>query len=162
MKLLEEYDESSDDEPPEETAIVKESAPVDISMTPVLNEEPCSSVKTRDISMEHKEESCSTIKMEGVSIEHKDEISSTLEMESVSIELKEKAGSTSSVIIDNEAVCSEMKTEMCSNVKEDNERGQKRKKNSNKEFKPIKRTPPLRTPRTEVLEKKSALLEAVS
>lgn len=150
MKLLEEYDESSDDEPPEETAIVKESALLDIEMSPVLDGRPCPTSETRDISMEQKEESCSTLEMEGVSLEH-----------------KEKVNSTSLVTVDSKTLSSEMKTETSSNVKEecdktDNERSQKRKKNSNKEFKPIKRTPPLRTPRTEVLEKKGALLEAVS
>lgn len=184
MKLLEEYDESSDDEPPEETAIVKESALLDIEMSPVLDGRPCPTSETRDISMEQKEESCSALEMEGVSLEHKDEVASTSEMEnvslehkdevastsemeSVSMEHKEKVNSTSLVTVDSKTLSSEMKAETSSNVKEecdktDNERSQKRKKNSNKEFKPIKRTPPLRTPRTEVLEKKGALLEAVS
>jgi len=57
--------------------------------------------------------------------------------------------------------------DVCSKInnkceKTTNDRGQKRKNTSKKESKPIKKTPPMRTPRTEVVERKGALLEAVS
>lgn len=63
-------------------------------------------------------------------------------------------------------VNSEVKVESCLKVnneceKTNTEHSQKRKRCAKKEFKPIKKLPPLRTPRTEIVERKSAFLEAV-
>lgn len=132
LKLLEEYKESSDDEPPEETAIVKKSE----------------SFNNKSL-IETNEESCSTFKMEIISTEHNEEVNISL-VDNVSEAINTKVNNESS-----------SKVNKCE--KTDSEpRGQKRKKNSKKETKPLKKIPPLRTPRTEVIERKAALLEAVS
>lgn len=96
-----------------------------------------------------------------------EEQSSTSEIRTVPIENKENVNTT---IIEgnNVSVSIEVNTdesitkvnEACENV--NSERGVKRKKTPKKESKPIKKPPPLRTPRTEIVERKSALLEAVS
>lgn len=168
LKLLESYDESSDntqsdDEPPEETSIVKESAPLNDTSLKNPNDDLCSIIET-DVSNRHGEiqDATSLVKEKP-----NDEPCSTLETEDVSDGLHEVQDPSALVKDDSEAVNTEMKTEISSKVDEecektDIERGQKRKKPQKKEFKPIKRTPPMRTPRTEVMEKKSALLEAVS
>jgi len=71
-------------------------------------------------------------------------------------------------LIDNnsETVNTDVNIDICSKndkcVKTANDRGQKRKNTSKKESKPFKKIPPMRTPRTEVVERKGALLEAVS
>lgn len=130
---MEEYDESSDGEPPEETTIVKKLESFDNKSLTDGNEEPCTTSKIGVVSTEHNEEADSTSLVENVI----------------------------------EAVNTEVNVENCSKVdqcgKMDSEQhGQKRKRNSKKESKPFKKIPPLRTPRTEVVERKAALLEAVS
>lgn len=203
LKLLENYDESSDDEPPEEISIVKESAPVNDTSLTNANDKLCSTSETdgvlnelskvQDSSDGHCEVQDSTSLVKD---KRNDELCSAIETESVlnecsevqdSISLvKEKPNDkpcstlgTESVLNghsevqdslvkdDSKALNSVVKTDISTNVSEECEktnieRGQKRKKPPKKDFKPLKRTPPMRTPRTEVVEKKSALLEAVS
>lgn len=127
LKLLEAYDEfgdnQSDDEPPEETAIIKKSALPDNKS---LTEQLCSGSETVD----------------------------------------KEVHSSPLVKNDGEAASTEVKIKSCSKVNEgcekaDPENGQKRKRAIKKESKPIKKTPPLRTPRTEIVERKGALLEAL-
>lgn len=98
---------------------------------------------------EHNEELCSTTNMKEVFLKCSEEVNTTL------------LGENGSSVVDLE-----MKIESCSKVFEEDEKTntkhcQKRKKSSKKDSKPIKKLPPLRTPRTEVVERKSALLEAV-
>lgn len=134
LKLLEEYDESSsDNEPPEETIIIKESA-----------------LSNDTILIKNNEEQCSTSKIEDISLENSNEVDST----------------SLSVLNDNKVLNTEVKIENSSKIngdcgKQGSEQGQKRKRSPKKDFKPVKKTPPLRTPRTEVVERKGALLEAV-
>jgi len=61
----------------------------------------------------------------------------------------------------------EVKIESCTKVNEEcekvnSENGQKQNRTSKTEFKPLIKVSPLRTPRTEIVERKGALLEAVS
>lgn len=77
-------------------------------------------------------------------------------------------GESSSDVVDLEMKNEneKMKIESCSKTFEEDEKTNtkhclKRKKSSKKDSKSIKKLPPLRTPRTEVVERKSALLEAV-
>lgn len=136
LKLLEEYDASSDnessDEPPEEAVIIKESVPLDNTNSVEVTEEPNSSSEFKDILIESNEKICPKL-----SDVDKNDVNNDEAVKSYSKELKE-------------------------NEKRNSEHGQKRKKPNKKESKPIKKVPPPRTPRTEVMEKKSALLEAVS
>jgi hypothetical protein len=139
LKLLEEYDESSDDEPPDETGIVKEST----SQETVHNTKLCSAE----------------------SLKQNEEVLFTSEI-GVSVKLNKKVNSNIFSGNDSEIEKTEVKIENSLKVNEDNynlesESGQKRKKSSKKEFKQIKKQPPLRTPRTEVVERKGALLEAL-
>lgn len=133
LKLLEEYDESndsqSDNEAPEEMAIVKK----------------CSKQLT-----ECTEEQCPTLETRAVSIEHNKEVVNTAIVEENSGSVKSEANIDVSPKVNEE----------CENT--NNVRGLKRKKTQKKEIKPIKKNPPLRTPRTEMVERKGALLEAVS
>lgn len=84
------------------------------------------------------------------------------------IEIVDKEDNTNPLLKNsNEAVNKEVKTESSSKINEecrkvDSENGQKRKRTSKKESKPFKKIPPPRTPRTEIVERKGALLEAVS
>lgn len=135
LKLLEEYDESSenqsDNEPPEEIVIIKETLINNKSLT-----------------------------------EHNDETNTTSK-KNVLLQKNVDENSISLVNNDDKAINTEMEIEICSKInkeckKPDLDQGQKRKKNSNKESKPFKKCQPLRTPRTEVMERKGALLEAVS
>lgn len=130
---MEAYDESgdnqSDDEPPEETAIIKKSALLDNkSLT------------------EHSISLCSASE-----VVDKEVYSSPLvknDSEAVNTEVKIKSSKVNNG---------------CEKADPENlENGQKRKRNVKKEFKPIKKSLPLRTPRTEIVERKGALLEAVS
>lgn len=134
LKLLEEYAESSsDDEPPDETAIVKESAPLNNTILTEPNDEPCSTSKVEDISMKCNDE-----------------------VDSISLSV------INDVKVENKELTNEKFSKVNGeSIKPDFERGQKRKKSPKKEFKPVKKTPPLRTPRTEIVERKGALLEAV-
>lgn len=128
LKLLEEYAVSSDDEPPEEIAIIKESV-----------------VHDDQSLIESEENKCSILEIENVTIENNKQV------ESISIvENDSKAASIELKIVNGEC------------KKSDSEHGQKRKNNSNKESKPIKKMAPMRTPRNEIMERKGALLEAVS
>lgn len=130
--MIEEYDKSSDDEPPNETAIIKESASQDI-VKAAPNEKQCSSTSNiKSVPTEHN-------KQENITVLTGNE---------------------------SEVVNSDLKVETCLKVNNECEKtitvhSQKRKKLSKKEIKPIKKTPPLRTPRTEIVERKNALLEAV-
>lgn len=130
---MEEYDESSDGEPPEETAIIRKSE----------------SSENKSL-IEGIEEPCSTSKMEVVSTEYDEEANSTSLVDNVSETIDTKINIES---------CS--KIDKCENTNFE-PHGQKRKKSSKKETKSLKKIPPLRTPRTEVVERKTALLEAVS
>jgi hypothetical protein len=169
LKLLESYDESSDnnqsdDEPPEETSIVKESVPLGNTSLTNSNDELCSTLETEDVSDKYSEVQDFTSL---VKEKPNGELCCALETEDVLGEHSEVQDSTALDKDDSEAISTEVKTETSSKVDEECEktgieRGQKRKKSQKKELKPIKRTPPLRTPRTEVVEKKNALLEAVS
>lgn len=147
LKLLEEYeassDNDSDNEPPEETAIVKESAPSENTI-----------VKESE-SLDNKS-----------LIEHDKEISSYLEEED-SMKHDEELVSSSLVVNGDEIVNTEVAAESCSKESEECEKkvsepGLKRKKHNKNESKLAKKVPPPRTPRNEVLEKKAALIEAVS
>lgn len=135
LKMLEEYEETSnqsDDEPPEEMAIVKVSTLPDDSNSIKPNEE--SIIKLEDTIIKNSEE------MDTASLVNNDD-------KTVRVDIK----------IDS---CSKV-NEVCEKIVPGNN-SQKRKKDSKKEFKPIKKQPPPRTPRTEVVERKGALLEAVS
>lgn len=132
---MEEYDESSenhsDNEPPEEIVIVKETALINNkSVTESIN-------VTSPISKEN-------------------------------ILLENNVDENSILLVNNsKTINTEIENKICSKVneeckKQDLDHGQKRKKNSNKESKPFKKNQSLRTPRTEVMERKGALLEAVS
>lgn len=138
LKLLEEYDESndsqSDNEPPEETAIVKKSTLPDNKLLTKYIEEPCSTSEIRAVPIENNKVNTNTTIIKGNS-------------ESVSTEVN----NDKSILEENEA---------CENT--NTERGIKRKKTPKKESKPMKKSQPLRTPRTEIVERKDALLEAVS
>lgn len=169
LKLLESYDESSDnnqsdDEPPEETSIIKESVSLGDTNLTNSNNELCSTLETEDVSDRNNEiEDFTSL----VTEKPNDELCCALETEDVSGGHIKVQDSTASDKDNGKAISTEMKPEISSKVDEGCkktgiERGQKRKKPQKKEFKPIKRTPPLRTPRTEVVEKKNALLEAVS
>jgi len=132
LKLLEEYEESSDDEPPDETAIIKKSGSQEIDLA-----EPCEKLQS------------SSSDTRSVHIEHNKEVGTAV-----------LAGNSCRI------VNSEVKVESCLKVdneceKTNTEHSQKRKRSAKKEIKPIKKPPPLRTPRTEIIERKSAFLEAV-
>lgn len=130
LKLLEAYAESSDDEPPEEIAIVKESILFD-----------------NQTLIEPEGIKCSTSEIENV--EHNEKIDSTTIVENNSKTASIKVKIENDLKINGECKIS------------DSEHGQKRKKNSMKDPRPIKKLAPMRTPRTEVMERKGALLEAV-
>lgn len=146
LKLLEEYDQSSDNqsdnEPPEEMPIVRKSGSPDNKNVSIKNEKPCSTPVKEVVITKKSEESISTLL------------------------INNKVDSTT-LIDDCEAVSTDVNIDVCSKidekcVKTTNDRGQKRKNTSKKESKPFKKIPPMRTPRTEVVERKGALLEAVS
>ncbi|XP_022166502.1 nuclear fragile X mental retardation-interacting protein 1-like [Myzus persicae] len=145
LKLLEEYDQSSDNqsdnEPPEEMPIVRKSGSPDNKNVSIKNEKPCSTPVKEVVITKKSEESISTLL------------------------INNKVDSTT-LIDDCEAVSTDVNIDVCSKidekcVKTTNDRGQKRKNTSKKESKPFKKIPPMRTPRTEVVERKGALLEAL-
>jgi len=110
---------------------------------------------------EQSENPCTTPIIEVLITEKNEEPSSTSVINNKEVD--------SSTLIDNNsnAVSTDVNIDICSKindkyVKTANDRGQKRKNNSKKESKPFKRMPPMRTPRTEVVERKGALLKAVS
>lgn len=199
LKLLEEYDESSDNqsdsEPPEEIPIVKKSVSLEKKNVLEQNEKPCSTseVETSIIEKnvepgftstiealitEENEEPGSTSTIEPLTTEENVEPNSTPVVENLITEKNEKPSSISVIknkeldsttLIDqnNEAVSTNVKIDESSKIndkceKTTNERGQKRKNTSKKESKSVKKIPPMKTPRTEVVERKGALLEAVS
>lgn len=133
---MEEYDESSenhsDNEPPEEIVIVKETALINNkSVTESIN------------------------------------VTSPISKENILLENNVDENSILLVNNNSKTINTEIENKICSKVNEeckkpDLDHGQKRKKNSNKESKPFKKNQSLRTPRTEVMERKGALLEAVS
>lgn len=89
------------------------------------------------------------------------------EPNSTSVINNKEVDSTTLIDNDSEAVSADVNIDICSKindkcVKTTNDRGQKRKNTSKKESKAFKKMPPMRTPRTEVVERKGALLEAVS
>lgn len=97
--------------------------------------------------------------------EYNKELCSTSDTKEVFLECSKEVNTTS-LGENGSNVDLKMKIESCSKVFEEDEKTnakhcQKRKKSSKKDSKPIKKLPPLRTPRTEVVERKSALLEAV-
>lgn len=130
LKLLEEYAESSDDEPPEEIAIIKKSVLFDNQS--LIEPEICSTSEMNVPIKHEKINSMSTIE--------------TFSNKISSVEVKIENG----LKIKEECKIS------------DSEHGHKRKNNSKKESKPIKKIAPMRTPRTEVMERKGALIEVVS
>jgi len=86
---------------------------------------------------------------------------------STSVINNKEEDSTTLINNDNETVSTDVNIDICSKkndecVKTANDHGQKRKNTSKKESKPFKKIPPMRTPRTEIVERKGALLEAVS
>jgi len=125
-----------------------------------INKKP-ESPDNKNVS-EQSENPCTTPIIE-VLITEKDE-----EPNSSSLVINNKeVDSTSLIGNDSKAVSTDVNIDICSKindkyVKTANDHGQKRKNNSKKESKPFKKMPPMRTPRTEVVERKGALLEAVS
>lgn len=199
LKLLEEYDESSDNqsdsEPPEEIPIVRTSVSLENKNVLEQNENPCSTsvVETSIIEKnvepgfsstiealiteEYGEPGCSTSITEALITEENVEPNSTPVVENLITEKNEKPSSISVIknkevdsttLMDqnSEAVSTDVKIDESSKIndkceKTTNERGQKRKNTSKKESKPVKKIPPMKTPRTEVVERKGALLEAL-
>lgn len=142
LKLLEEYDQSSGSEP-EEMPIVKKSGSAENKNESETNEKPCSGlIKDEDDLITEKNEEPITSVMQN----------------------KEEVDSSTLVDRDSKALSTDVKNDTCSqsNEKNNNEQGKKRKNTSKKESKPIKKVTPMRTSRTEVVERKGALLEAVS
>jgi len=110
---------------------------------------------------EQNENLCSTSVVDVLITEKNEEPSSTSVIEN------KKVDSITLIEHDGEAASTDVKIDECSNInnkseKTTDERGQKRKNTSKKGSKPVKKMPPMRTPRTEVVERKGALLEAVS
>jgi len=124
--------------------IVKKSELPDNKNVSEQNEKPCTTPVTKVLLVDKSKEPSST-----------------------SVINNKEVDSTTFIDNDNETVSTDVNIEICSEkndkcVKTANDRGQKRKNTSKKESKPIKKIPPMRTPRTEVVERKGALLEAVS
>lgn len=110
---------------------------------------------------EQSENPCTTPIIEVLITEKNEEPSST------SVINNKEVDSTTLIDNDSNTVSTDVNIDNCSKindkyVKTANDSGQKRKNNSKKESKPFKKMPPMRTPRTEVVERKGALLEAVS
>lgn len=199
LKLLEEYDESSDNqsdsEPPEEIPIVRTSVSLENKNVLEQNEDSCSTsvVETSIIEKnvepgvsstiealitEENEEPGSTSIIEALITEENVELGSTPVVKnlvtekikkpsSISVIKNKEVDSTTLMDQNSKAVSTDVKIDESSKIndkceKTTNERGQKRKNTSKKESKPVKKTPPMKTPRTEVVERKGALLEAVS
>jgi len=137
------------------------------------NEKPCSTSVIEALIPEKNEEPDST------SIPEKnEEPGSTKIIEALTTEkqssilVTENKEVDSTLLIDHDSEVvntnnTDVKIDICSKTndkceKTTNERGQKRKNTSKKESKPVKKMPPMKTPRTEVVERKGALLEAVS
>ncbi|XP_001946648.1 nuclear fragile X mental retardation-interacting protein 1 [Acyrthosiphon pisum] len=146
LKLIQEYDQSSDNqsdnEPPEEMPINKKSGSPDNKNVSEQSENPCTTPIIEVLITDKNEEPSST---------------------SV---INNEVDSTTLIDNDSKAVSTDVNIDICSkindkHVKTANDRGQKRKNTSKKESKPFKKMPPMRTPRTEVVERKGALLEAL-
>jgi len=110
---------------------------------------------------EQSENPCTTPIIEVLITEKNEDPSSTPVINNKEID------STTLIDNDSKAVSTGVNIDICTKindkyVKTANDRGQKRKNASKKESKPFKKMPPMRTPRTEVVERKGALLEAVS
>ncbi|XP_025193010.1 nuclear fragile X mental retardation-interacting protein 1 [Melanaphis sacchari] len=164
LKLLEQYDQSSDDlsdnEPPEELPIVRTSESLENKNVLEQNEKPCSSSVIETSIIEKNEEPSSTPVIDALITEKNENSNST------SIIKNKEVDSTLIIDRDSEVISTDVKTDVCSKTndkceKSINERGQKRKNTSKKESKPVKKMPPMKTPRTEIVERKSALLEAL-
>ncbi|XP_026822903.1 putative uncharacterized protein DDB_G0274405 [Rhopalosiphum maidis] len=176
LKLLEEYDQSSDNqsdnEPPEEMPIVKTSGSLENKNVLEQNEKPCSTSVIEALIAEKNEEPGSTSitgKNEEPGSTQIIEALTTEKQSSILVTENKEVDSTLLIDHDSEVVNTnntDVKIDICSKIndkceKTTNERGQKRKNTSKKESKPVKKMPPMKTPRTEVVERKGALLEAL-